>query len=48
MENLSYLFAAFATVWLLIFFYIYRMSQKQKSLQEEIERLKNILEQKKP
>ncbi len=47
MENLPYLFAAFATVWLLIFYYVYRMSQRQRELQKEIERLKNILESQK-
>jgi CcmD family protein len=47
MENLPYLFAAFAAVWLLIFFYVYRMSQKQGQLQEEIDRLKKLIENKK-
>ena len=46
MENLPYLFAAFAAVWLLIFFYVYRMSQRQRELQGEIEKLKKILEEK--
>lgn len=47
MENLSYLFAAFAVVWILIFYYVYRMSQKQKQLLTDIEQIKKIMGEKK-
>ncbi len=47
MENMSYLFAAFAVVWILIFYYVYRMSQKQKQLLNDIEQLKKIIAEKK-
>lgn len=47
MENLSYLFSAFAVVWILIFYYVYRMSQKQKQLLNDIEQIKKIVAEKK-
>jgi len=45
MENLSYLFAAFLTVWLVLGYMIYRISAKQKMLDREIENLKARLEE---
>ncbi|MBL7959677.1 CcmD family protein [bacterium] len=47
MENMPYLFSAFAVVWVLIFYYVYRMSQKQKQLLSDIEQLKKIVEERK-
>jgi CcmD family protein len=46
MDNLSFLFAAFLTVWLILGYMIYRISAKQKSLDREIEELKGRLEEK--
>lgn len=46
MENLSYLFAAFTFVWLIIYFIIYRMSKRQKELLQEIQQIKRILDEK--
>ncbi len=46
MENLSYLFAAFAAVWLILFYYVTRMSRRQKQLSEEIEQIRKLLEDK--
>jgi len=42
--NLGYLFAVFATTWILFFAYVLYMGQKQRVLQYEITRLKNQLE----
>lgn len=47
MENMPYLFAAFAVVWILIFYYVHRMSQKQKQLLKDIEQIKKIVAEKK-
>ena len=47
MENLSYLFAGFSVVWILIFYYVFRMSQKQKQLLSDIEQIKKIMAEKK-
>ncbi len=47
MENLSYLFSAFLTVWLVLGYMIYRISAKQKLLDREIEDLRNRLAEKK-
>ena len=46
MENLNYLFAAFALVWVMIFYYTYHLSKKQKELVEEIRRIKELIKQK--
>tara|TARA_B100001971_G_C18173935_1_gene528824 strand:- start:317 stop:463 length:147 start_codon:yes stop_codon:yes gene_type:complete len=43
MENASYLFAAFAIVWVVLFGYIFILSQRQKKLRREIELLKEML-----
>lgn len=39
MDNLDYLFAAFAIVWGAIFAYILLLSRKQKQLQREVNSL---------
>ena len=39
MDNLDYLFAAFATVWVVIFGYVLLLSRKQRQLQHELESL---------
>lgn len=46
MENLSYLFAAFTFIWVILFYYVFRMSRKQKQLLEEIEQVRRRLEEK--
>ena len=40
MENLGYLFAAFAVVWVVLFGYVLILIQRQKKLQREIDLLK--------
>lgn len=44
---MSYLFAAYAVVWIVLFGYVMSISSKQKSLDREISTLKKLLEQKK-
>ncbi len=39
MENSSYLFAAFAIVWAVVFGYVLTLYRKQRQLQREIESL---------
>lgn len=44
MDNLSYLFAAFATAWALILAYLYRLFREQQKLETELDILKQHLE----
>ena len=44
---MSYLFAAYAVVWIALFTYVMKISSKQKVLDEEMKTLKKLLEQKK-
>lgn len=41
-KNLSFLFAAYAAVWLLIVAYLFSLSRRQKKLAQEIEALKQV------
>ena len=45
MDNLSYLFAAYTVIWLLVFAYIFYLSRRQRALQREIEALQRRLEE---
>ena len=42
MENLGYLFAGYAVVWLLLFGYMFSIAKRQKQLEREIELLKDL------
>ncbi len=44
---MSYLFAAYAVTWILLFLYISGISTKQKNLDAEMATLKKLIEQKK-
>ena len=44
---MSYLFAAYAVTWILLFLYIWAIASKQKKLDAELETLKKLVEQKK-
>ena len=44
MENLSFLFAAYTAVWVLLFLYIHVLSRRNRSLEKEIEELRALLE----
>ena len=46
MENLNYLFAAFAIVWAMIFGYVFSLSRKQRQLQREIKSLEEKIGEK--
>jgi len=48
LENLGYLFAVFAIVWLVIFAYVLILSNNQKRLAKEMHSLKEILKEKFP
>ena len=41
--NLPYLFAAYTVTWVGFFVYVYYLSQRQRSLQREVEALKEAL-----
>ena len=44
MENLSYLFAAFAAIWIVIFVYVLLIQNKQRRLQKQIDALRESIE----
>lgn len=44
MKNLTYLVAAYAVIWIVLFGYILNLLKKQKVLSREIDRLKTELE----
>lgn len=44
MENLVYLFAAYAVFWVLTFAYVFVIASRQKRLQNEVENLRRALE----
>jgi len=46
MENFWYVFAAFAIIWVAVLAYLFSLSQRQKHLRREIERIKSGLKDK--
>ncbi len=42
---MRYLFAAFSTTWLVLFFYLLSIARRQRSLAREIEMLRQMLQQ---
>jgi len=40
--SLTYLFAAYSILWLIVFSYVFLLGKKQKELKDEIEELKRI------
>ena len=44
---MSYLFAAYTAIWILLFAYVSSISSRQRKLDREMETLKKLLEQKK-
>ncbi len=42
-RNLNFLFAAYTAVWVLLFIYVLMLSRRNKSLQKEIEELRQLL-----
>jgi CcmD family protein len=47
MKNLDFLFAAYTAIWILLFLYISTLSRRNRSLEKEIEELRELLEQRK-
>jgi CcmD family protein len=43
-DNLGYLFAAFAAVWLGIFLYVRRLARRGRELEEQLQDLRRRLE----
>ena len=44
MEHLNFLFAAYTAVWALLFLYIQVLSRRNRSMEKEIEELRELLE----
>jgi len=44
MKNLNFLFAAYTAVWVLLFFYILSLARRNRSLEEEIDDLRQLLD----
>ena len=47
MTNLNFLFAAYAAVWVLLFFYILSLSRRNRALDKEVEELRELLQRRK-
>lgn len=47
MKNLDFLFAAYTAIWILLFLYISVLSRQNRSLEKEIEDLREIIDQNK-
>jgi len=43
---MSYLFAAFCAVWIVLFLYLLSLSRRQQALSREVEALRRMMEQK--
>jgi CcmD family protein len=43
MNRMHYLFAAYLAIWVILAFYLYSIHSREKKLQEEIRRLKQLL-----
>jgi CcmD family protein len=43
MKNLDFLFAAYTAIWVLLFIYISTLSRRNRSLEREIEELRELL-----
>jgi CcmD family protein len=41
---MHYLFAAYLAIWIILAFYLYSINSREKKLQEEIRRLKQLLD----
>jgi CcmD family protein len=45
MDSFSYLFAAYTAIWVVLFAYVLRLQRREKSLWQEIELLRQKLDQ---
>jgi len=48
MKNLGFLFAAYSAIWVLLFGYIWTLSRRNRSLEREIEELRELLKNNRP
>ena len=44
MSGLGYLFAAYLTIWVLLFGYMFSIAKRQKALEKEIKQLQDMKE----
>ena len=47
MVNLNFLFAAYTAIWVLLFLYILLLSRRNRTLQKEIDELRELLQRRK-
>jgi CcmD family protein len=45
--NLNFLFAAYTAIWILLFLYILMLARRNRTLQKEIDELREILQRRK-
>jgi CcmD family protein len=48
MKNLDFLFAAYTAIWVLLFLYVSTISRRNRSLERELEELRELLEKTPP
>lgn len=46
MPNLSFLFAAYTAIWVLLFLYVANIARRNRALQREIDELREFLQRK--
>ncbi len=46
MNTLSFLFAGYSAVWLVLFVYLFSLSRRHRSLERQVEDLRQMLEKK--
>jgi CcmD family protein len=44
MNTMHYLFAAYTAIWVILAIYLFSIRSREKKLQEEVQRLKKMLE----
>ncbi len=44
MNTMTYLFAAYMAIWLIISIYLYSIHSREKKLRDDVQRLKELLE----
>jgi CcmD family protein len=45
--NLNFLFAAYTAIWVLLFLYILMLSRRNRTMQKEIDELRELLQRRK-
>jgi CcmD family protein len=44
MNTMNYLFAAYASIWIILALYLYSIQSRERKLREDVDRLKQLLE----